>query len=149
MAKQTKYGLLNRETGEVLDYDVSFHRHSKVRGRWLKVFQDSIMEFLRRNPHIKGQSLRMLLCLISRADWANLVPSTAKIAIDQHIYQSNVSRAYTELTKAGFLIKKEHSYYISPLFCWKGDDQQYQVACRELLKVSPLRLETEVPKAEV
>ena len=98
-------------------------------GKFMKIWQDTGWE--QHLGELHGESLKLLWHLVMVAGWANEVPGPSATALVAGKRQSHISRAYTELVKAGFLYKVEGTYRLSPLFCWKGDEQQYEQAVLE------------------
>ena len=81
---------------------------------------------------IQGNSVKTLCYLELIAGWANEVPGPSEVAIAIGLKRQAVSRAYGELIKANFVIKRNGNYQLNPLFCWKGNDEQYEEAVRAL-----------------
>lgn len=105
----------------------------KVGGKWVRVFQNATKELLVRSPGLHGQSTRVLLYLTAAAGWDNAIPSPPALAKELFLNEKTVYRAYAELIRAEFVIKRDGAYYLSPLYCWKGDPVHLEQACRELL----------------
>ena len=129
--RQQEIAIINKSTGQVLDF--VFKPAEGMGGRWVRVFQDAKLSLLLQHPELRGQSLRVLHYLEAVVAWGNLVPCTASVAGALGLHQSHVSRAYAELTRAGFLIKEGSAYYLNPLFCWKGSEAQLGEAVDRLL----------------
>ena len=96
----------------------------------MKVWQGTGWD--KRIGELQGVSMKVLWHLVSIASWENVVPGPSETAISMGLKQPNISRAYGELIRASFLNRINGSYRLSPYFCWKGDDQQYEKACRRL-----------------
>jgi len=111
-------------------------------GKFMKLWQGTGWE--RRIKGLQGNSLRVLWYLVSVASWNNEVQGPSDTAIGMNLRQPHISRAYGELIKADFLYKVNGIYHLSPYFCWKGDDYQYQQACRELSMTSVAKQLVEV-----
>ena len=126
--RDSGWGLVNKKTGEIADVDITIHRGG---GRFMKVWQDTGWQY--RLKELQGRSLLVLYHLMATANWQNQVPETSETAQALALKQVNVSRAYSELIKAGFLYKRDGIYHLSPLFCWKGSDKQLGQAIEELL----------------
>ncbi len=103
--------------------------------RTIKVWQDTGWE--KRIKELQGNSLKVLWHLVHVAGWNNQIPGPTEVATCMGLRQPNVSHAYAELVKTDFLYRISGSYRLNPYFCWKGDDEQYEQACRELLKQVP------------
>ena len=104
----------------------------------MKVWQGTGWE--KRLGELQGNSLRVLFHLTMVAGWNNVVPSPSVTSKAMVLRQSHTSRAYAQLIKANFLIKSNDSYYLSPLYCWKGNDQQYEEAIKALSSTPKQRL---------
>ena len=126
-----RWALLNRETGEIVEADFTIKRKRRS-SQFMKLWQDIGWET--RLGKLQGNSLRMLWFLINRTAFCNIVPSPSLMAVECGWKQPHVSRAYRELREADFLCQRDRSYYLNPYFCWKGNDTQYQQACREQLR---------------
>ena len=118
-------GLINKRTGELYDAELSI-AHKSGGGRFMKVWQGTGWD--EKLVELQGISLRILWHLVSIAKWQNEVPGPGEVAASMSVLRPNVSRAYAELTKAGLLSKIDGVYRLSPLFCWKGTDEQYESA---------------------
>jgi len=138
--RNSNWRLTNIKTGEVADVDITIRRGSD---RFMKLWQGTGWQ--RRIKELQGNTLRVLWYLVSVAGWNNEVSGPSGTAIGMSLRQPHISRAYGELIKAGLLYKVQGIYYLSPYFCWKGDDQQYQQACRELSYKAPTLIERIIP----
>ena len=126
--EKVDFGLLNKQTGEYFDAELRLTRQRK--GGFMKLWQDVGWE--KNLGELQGASLRVLFRLTNVAAWGNSVPGPAETAKVMGMQRSNASHAYSELAKAGFLCKEEGRYYLNPLFCWKGRDEQYESAVARL-----------------
>ena len=95
----------------------------------MKVWQGTGWE--ERIKGLQGNSLKILLHLVNTATFCNIVPGPSKVALATGFRQPHISRAYRELKKADFIYQKDGVYYLNPYFCWKGNERQYEQACRE------------------
>jgi len=120
--------VVDRLTGEIIEFDLNI-RHARG-GKFMKVWQGTGWES--RIGELQGTSMKILWHLVTVAKWGNVIPGPSDTAASMELRQSNVSRAYKELVQAEFVYKIGTVYYLSPYFCWKGNDQQYEMACREL-----------------
>lgn len=143
--KQQRYQpqILDRVTGEVIEFDITVRQPKG--GKFMKVWQGTGWQ--QRIGRLQGNSLKVLWHLLDIAKWGNEVPGPSTVAKTLDKKQSHISRAYSELVKSDFLYKKDGNYYLSPYFCWKGNNQQYEQACRELPKGSQIYL-VKQPKQE-
>jgi len=141
--KTKKLILTDAETGERFPFLV-IPLTKSIGGRWMRLFQDTLLDLIQRK-RLGGEALRVKDYLLAVSNWQNQVPGTAKTAEVLGIRQAHASRAYSELVKAGYLVKKEETYYVNPLLCWKGNDKQLEQAIGELLAtpVKALREGTE------
>jgi len=122
---------IRARTGEIVDLDITVH---SLGGKFMKVWQKTL--YTERINSLQGNSLRTLWHLVEVAGYNNTVPSPSELSRFIGKSRPLVSRAYSELMKADILIKKDHSYFLNPYFCWKGNNQQYELACRELSESS-------------
>lgn len=99
-------------------------------GKFMKIWQGTGWE--KRLGELQGNSLRVLFHLTMVAGWQNKVPGPSETSTAMSLKQPSISRAYSELIKTNFLTKSNGSYQLNPLFCWKGSDQQYEEAIKEL-----------------
>jgi hypothetical protein len=128
--KNGDWVLTNTKTGEIADIDITVRRGGS---RFMKLWQDGSKMLLERASGLHGQSYRVLCYLGAVARWGNAIPTPPEVAIALELTSTNVYRAYAELIEADIVIKREHDYFLSPYYCWKGNDVQYQQACRDLL----------------
>ena len=119
-------------TGETYGIQIAVIPKRLVRGRWVRLFQDSKLAMLNA-ASMTGQSYRVLHYLEAVSGWDNGLPGTAAAAAALVLQQSHVSRAYRELIEAGFIIKRDGRYYLSPLVAWKGTQRAFDEACALLL----------------
>ena len=128
--KVKEYGLYDSDSGEFL-HTLILPVKRKVGGRWMRIFQD-MAEVVSRKK-LRGESYRVLWYLLSVSDFNNIVPGTGKVGEAIKIKRASVCRAYRELKETGILIEKDSLYCLSPFLAWKGNDQQLEARCRELL----------------
>jgi len=86
------------------------------------LLQRSILERLANSPSLHGQSFRVLVYLLAVAEPDNSVPGTGSLAETIGINQKSVCRAYSELAQAGFILKRQGDYYLSPWVFWRGTE---------------------------
>ena len=137
-------GLINKETGEIFDAELRLRRH--IKGGFMKLWQNVGWE--KNLGELQGASLRVLFRLTNAAAWGNSVPGPVETAKAMGMQRTNTSHAYSELARAGFLCKVEGRYYLNPLFCWKGRDEEYEVAVARLAspKDWPVRMKIKAIK---
>lgn len=128
--KQARHAVIDTTTGEL--YDIKLVPRRRAIGGWVKLFQRGKRELLLGHPNLRGQSLRVLAYLETVSSWHNLLPSAAETAMVLSLLPPNVSRAYSELTRAGFIVKLGTRYHLSPLVAWKGTEREWDLFCREL-----------------
>jgi len=136
--RDSDWRLVNRKTGETADVNIDIHGKG---GRFMKIWQGTGWE--KNLGELQGNSLRVLFHLTMVASWKNRIPSPTETSKAMAIKRPNVSRAYSELIKAGFVYKTDGVYYLSPLYCWKGNEEQYEQAMREFNFTAPHRIEIE------
>ncbi len=119
--------LMNPDTGEFINAKLI---KTSSGGKFMKLWQDTGFEG--RIWSLRGSSVKMLLFLTDIAGWQNVVPGPSEVARKLDWPPSNASRAYRELIEASFLIKGGSEFHLSPLYCWKGSDSQYEEALRRL-----------------
>jgi len=128
MVKQwQKLKLTEIKTGRALDVLV---RPASTGGNFMKLWQR--VGTGRRIEKLKGASLKVLWHLAMVAGWNNIIPGTSETARSMKLKQPNVARAYRELIEADFIVRREGVYYLSPMFCWKGNEEQYEQAVKTL-----------------
>ena len=88
---------------------------------------------------LQGRSHLVLWHLTLVATWGNRVPEPGETAKALGMRHPNVIRAYKELMEAELLMKVEGIYRLNPLFCWRGNEAQYEAALRELQPRKMLR----------
>ena len=96
----------------------------------MKIWQDGGWD--ERMEKLQGSSVKLLLHLTHVAIFRNIIPGPGEVAEQPSWSRLNVYRAYRELRGADFIYERDGTYYLNPYFCWKGSDQQYEQACREL-----------------
>ena len=105
----------------------------------MRLFQDSKRElYLAHRHELQGQSKDVLHYLETVSAWDNGVPPAYQVALDLGLLREAVSRCYTQLVKAQFLIKHNGRYFLTPLLVWKGTEKQFQAACKVLLYEQPV-----------
>ena len=116
----------------VITFEVKAVGREKRGRRFLKLYQDAMLDLTLKHPELQGKALRVLNYLIAKGDYQNRVPSTGRVAEALGMHQSHVSRAYGELEKAGALVRLDGVYHTSPALCWKGTEAQLQEMYRQL-----------------
>lgn len=125
--RDSDWKLINPRTGEMADIDITVHSRG---GKFMKLWQESGV--ISRVGSLSGEATKLILPLMSAANFGNVVPGPGEMSKAINKRQPNVSRAYKELTNAGILIKQSGIYYLNPHFCWKGNDNQFEQAVKQL-----------------
>ena len=112
---------VDERTGEILGAFV-IESPRGTGGAWVKVFQNGMNNLLRLNPHLHGQSYRVLHWVEAKVEWGNRIPSPVETAQELGVRVENAHRAYRELLEAGFLIRRGKEYLLSPEVGWKGTE---------------------------
>jgi hypothetical protein len=121
--------VFNKVTGEILDAELIIKIHG---GRFMKLWQKT--SFNEKYDNLQGNSLKILLHLTNDSLYNNLIPGVMEISRRYNKSKSLVSRAYSELTKNGFIVKIDGRYYLNPYFCWKGSKTEYEKMCEKISK---------------
>ena len=116
------YAILNRATGELTDIP----RPQRLGSQFVAVFSASLKEILRRNTDLHSQSFKVLVYLVALSAWGNSVPNTKEMALVLGISQPATCRAYSELVKAGLVLKMANTYSLSPWAFWQGTETRRQ-----------------------
>ena len=99
-------------------------------GPFVKIYLGGKGRLLRENPWLHGQSHVVLNHLEAAVSWGNLLPTPAKIAPTIGIRPEHAHRAYGELLRAGFILKRDGHYYLSPSVGWRGTPTQLKEALK-------------------
>ena len=126
-----EWGLINLETGEISNEFLILQKKTRIGGIWVRVYQPAL-EWLITTNKLRGETLRVLLELITQAGYQNILPSQSQIAQRLKMKQASVSRAYRQLYDAQALYKIDRQYYLNPLLCWKGSQKQLEIAIQKL-----------------
>jgi len=97
-------------------------------GPWMKLYLGGTSRLLSKAGRLSGEVLWVLLHCEALVSWGNLLPVPAKMAHRLGMLRQHVSRAYGELMRAGFLLKYEGDYYLSPVVGWRGTPTQLKEA---------------------
>ena len=98
----------------------------------MKLYKQAKQHLLLAHPELRGESLRVLAYLETASEWHNLLPAASETAAALNLLASNVSRAYTELSRCGFIVKIGNRYHLSPMIAWTGTDKEWDSFCRVL-----------------
>ena len=86
----------------------------------MKVYQSQESRRILEESGLTNQSYRIAVHLQLYVGWNNAVPSVVKTADALHLPRPSVQRCYAALVEAGFLIRYDGTYRISPIVAWKG-----------------------------
>lgn len=133
MARQIRVEQLNVETGEIVQlvaHKLRTTPHPFKKAGFLQMSQEALLE-LAKNP-VSGEARRVLDALCATLDFENYIPvSQRDLAALIGIKQPNVSRAMSELTERGIIVKGCRSglsmtYRLSPTFGFKSKSANYR-----------------------
>jgi hypothetical protein len=124
----SEFGLINKQTGEIFDAELRIKRKG---GKFMKIWQDT--QLSSKIDTLQGNSVKILIKLLEVAGYNNEIPGSTELSRKLNKSQSLVARSYSELMKAGLVIKINNRYILNPLFCWKGTDAQYDYTCKQLM----------------
>lgn len=128
---------VDAETGEILDYTVMVvPRRAPIgfREGWI-VMAQTALELLATSD-LRGDDLRVLLYLLGRLDFENLIQVEQTAAAEKLAMQKqNVNRSIKRLAELGCLIEgpkvgRSRTYRLNPNFGWKGSGSEHQKALR-------------------
>ena len=116
-------------TGEILDNNsyqiVAIPRRAKIKEGWFMAFQEAF-EALATDKDISGQTMKVLMLMMSRLDFNNFIGIEQKDLADKlGIHRPDVSLAIKKLVDKGIIEKgpkfgKANTYKLNPLYGWKG-----------------------------
>jgi biotin operon repressor len=121
--------VFNKVTGEILDAELII---KKIGGSFMKLWQKT--SFDDKYDNLQGFSSKLLLHLITITGYNNAIPSGKSLAKRYKKTEPAISRAITELSKEGYLVKIDGRYYLNPYFCWKGSKTEYEKMCEKISK---------------
>ena len=133
---QRRLGQIDLSTGEVIDGFVAYiapKRKSAFGTRWLAMAQDAL-DLLASDKSLEGQDLKVLLKLLGRLDFENLlIINQAEIARELAMHRQHVRRSIKRLLTIGVLLEGpkvgiSRSYRLNPHFGWKGSAQNHVIA---------------------
>lgn len=128
-----RLAVVDAETGERLEeYENQPRRKVSWEPPWMKIYLESVAMIL-RDPEVCAPSWKILLYLERAVTWGNALPGPTETAEALSLDRSVVSRSYSELVKAEFLIKRRTRYFLSPAVGWKGTYDDYRLAYREMV----------------
>ena len=135
MAKMRQWVDLN--TGEILDYSLVAVARRVPNGfaeGWLAMSQGALDMLASSN--LRGDDLRVLLALLGRLDFENLIQlEQADIADRLGMHRPHVNRSIKRLVALGCLLEgpkigRSRTYRLNPNYGWKGSGKEHQKALR-------------------
>jgi len=116
-----RVGIVDKETGEVIDDGSLIYVPQKVRIKGFFMGMQDGFEYLAKS-NLKSEALNVLLLLISRMDYENIIRVSQKEIGDVlGMKKQNVSRAMKTLRVAGVIDPGEfHAVHLSPDIGWRG-----------------------------
>lgn len=144
--KNSRVGIVDKETGEVIDEGGLIFVPKKIRIKGFFMGMQEGFEYLAKFK-LKGEALNVLLLLISRMDYENVIRiSQREVAEILSMKKQNVSRAMKTLREAGVIDPGEfHAVQLSPDIGWKGKVQNLRKQQSKLFKET---MERTSPTAE-
>ena len=122
---------IDKDTGEVLDgCFVFFPRKYIFQEKFFMLFQDPIGD-LAMDREMTGESLRLLLFLVSRMDFENYINiSQMEISDALGIARSSICRAMKVLIAKDIVLVTGKGmtkrYRLNPVYGWKGKARNYR-----------------------
>ena len=136
MAKK-RVSSVDMDTGEILDYSLVAVQHkipNGFAGGWIAMAQGA-MEMLAVSD-LRGDDLRVLLLLMARLDFENLI-SLEQTAVAEKLgmQRPHVNRSIKRLIELGCLLEgpkigRSRTYKLNPSYGWKGSGKEHQKALR-------------------
>ena len=128
---------VDMDTGEILDYSLVAMQRKIPNGfaaGWIAMAQGA-MEMLAASD-LRGDDLRVLLLLMARLDFENLIQlEQTSIAEKLGMQRPNVNRSIKRLVDIGCLLEgpkigRSRTYRLNPAYGWKGSGKGHQKALR-------------------
>ncbi len=125
------------DTGEILEYSLVAVPRKVPNGfaeGWLAMAQNA-MEMLATSD-LRGDDLRVLLLLMARLDFENLISlEQTAIADKLGMHKQSVNRSIKRLIDIGCLLEgpkigRSRTYRLNPNYGWKGSAKNHQKALR-------------------
>lgn len=147
-----RLGTVDLDTGELVEgvSVISVQQRPKLKEAFVLVFQKGL-ERLALDKSLRGQSLRVLMALMSKLDYENFIHvSQQDIADLIHVDRSSVARGISQLLARGVIIAGPKvgtmsTYRLSDTLGWKGRVTSLQDA-RQKRNLAMVRQHTERPK---
>lgn len=138
---EKRVGSVDLDTGEILEYSlVAMQRKipNGFAGGWLAMAQNALE--LLATSDLRGDDLRVLLFLLGRLDFENLI-QIEQVAISERlgIQKPHVSRSMKRLLTLGCLLEgpkigRSRTYRLNPNYGWKGSGKEHHKALRTAQK---------------
>jgi biotin operon repressor len=134
---EKRVGSVDMDTGEILDYSLVAIQHkipNGFAGGWVAMAQGA-MEMLAASD-LRGDDLRVLLLLMARLDFENLISlEQTAIADKLGMHKQSVNRSIKRLVGIGCLLEgpkigRSRTYKLNPAYGWKGSGKEHQKALR-------------------
>ena len=145
-----RVGIIDKETGEVIDEGSLIYVPQKVRIKGFFMGMQDGFEYLAKS-NLKSEALNVLLLLISRMGYENIIRVSQKEIGDVlGMKKQNVSRAMKTLRVAGVIDPGEfHAVHLSPDIGWKGKVTNMRKQQAKLSKESMERTSSSVDEVDV
>jgi predicted transcriptional regulator len=125
--KAKKIASIDQDTGEILEGVVVYCgvKQNPYSTGWIMNSQEAL-KLLATDRDLKGETLRVLLLLLSQLDFENWIQITQKeIADTLEIKKQNVSKAVLLLEEKGIILRgpkigRAYAFRLNPYFGWKG-----------------------------
>jgi biotin operon repressor len=134
---EKRVGSVDMDTGEMLDYSLVAIQRKIPNGfaaGWIAMAQGA-MEMLATSG-LRGDDLRVLLLLMARLDFENLI-SLEQTAVAEKLgmQKQNVNRSIKRLVGIGCLLEgpkigRSRTYRLNPNYGWKGSSKNHHKALR-------------------
>jgi len=138
--RHKKFRQVDRQTGEPVGTEfvalVVPKRQNGFRQGWVAMAQTPL-DLLADDPHISGEELRVLLKILSRLDFNNLlVLNQAELARQMGLHRQAVQRGIKRLISRNVVhegprIGISRSYRLNPNFGWKGSSKGHVIALND------------------
>jgi len=134
---EKRVGSVDMDTGEMLDYSLVAIQHkipNGFAGGWVAMAQGA-MEMLAASD-LRGDDLRVLLLLMARLDFENLISLEQTAVADKlGMQKQNVNRSIKRLVEIGCLLEgpkigRSRTYKLNPAYGWKGSGKEHRKALR-------------------
>lgn len=134
---QKRVGSVDLDTGEILEYSlVAMQRKvpNGFAGGWVAMALEPL-EMLAASD-LRGDDLRVLLALLGRLDFENLIQiEQTAIAEKLGMQKSHFSRSIKRLITQGCLLQgpkigRSRTYRLNPSYGWRGSGKTHQKALR-------------------